>query len=93
VLVDWSHAALGDPAFDLAALFIRARADGADGRRLKQLVEDLAEPGSWESMLALATGMLREVSRGERERPSDSLSAQRSRYSRAGIDLLQEALS
>lgn len=93
VLVDWSHASLGDPAFDLAALCIRVRADSAVSPQFTRAVEELSERHSWVSMLVLATGMFLEVSRGERERPSGSLSAERARFSQAGVTLIQEALS
>lgn len=93
VLVDWSHAALGDPAFDLAALCIRVHADDAVSPQFTRAVEELSDPSSWVPMLVLVTGMFLEVSRGEQERPSASLSAERARFSEAGVSLIQEALS
>ena len=92
VLVDWSHAALGHPGFDLAALLVRVHADHAASPEFIRAVAELTEPGSLEPMLVLVTGMFLEVSRGEREKPSDALSSERARYSRAGADLLAELL-
>jgi aminoglycoside phosphotransferase len=95
MFVDWGHARLGNQAFDLASLLIRVRAENAWSPAMDRLVATSALVGSqmsWAAMLALATGMFLETSRGEADRPSETLSEQRATYSRAGIDLLKEVL-
>ena len=93
-LVDWSHAHLGQPAYDLACMLVRVRADSAWSPALSRSLQDLNHSARvpWHDMLVLAAANFIQRSEGEADNPRPALSHERLRYANAAIDWLREAL-
>ena len=93
-LVDWSHAHLGQPAYDIACMLVRVRADSAWSPELGRSLQDLNYLAEvpWNDMLVLAAANFIQRSEGEADNPLPELSHERLRYANAAIDWLREVL-
>lgn len=91
-LVDWSHAHLGEPAYDMACMLVRIRADSAWSEPLDRSVMDYeTRVGDlWRDMMLLAASNFMQRSEGENENPQQALSRERLRYAEAAVDWLRE---